>query len=127
MARTFSTGATRDGEEGKLDYEGFISPLVTKRFAQYMHLHRQQEDGIRASDNWQLGIEKVAYVKSLIRHVEDVRLHWDGYPDEAIDSNLESVLCAVIFNAQGLLFEILKQKRAWARAGEPPLTQSSSG
>src|SRR5687768_9111242 len=27
-ARTFSTGATRDTDNGKLDYEAFLSPLV---------------------------------------------------------------------------------------------------
>jgi len=26
--RQFTTGATRDTSDGKLDYEGFISPLV---------------------------------------------------------------------------------------------------
>ena len=110
--RVFTTGATRDQDTTKLDYEGFISPLVAKRYAKYMHAHRKQADGtVRGSDNWQLGIEKEAYVKSLIRHVEDVKLHWDGFPDEAVDQDLESVLCAVLFNTSGLLFEILKEKR----------------
>jgi hypothetical protein len=111
--RVFSTGATRDQDETKYDIEGFVSPLVTKRFAQYMHEHRKQADGkLRASDNWQKGIDQDAYVKSLVRHVEDVRLIWDGWVDEAVDPDLEAVLCAVIFNANGLLFELLKEKRA---------------
>ena len=110
--RQFETGATRDGDGEKLDFEGFESPLVTKRFAQYMHLHRKQADGgLRGSDNWQKGIPKEAYVKSLVRHVEDAKLHWDGYSDEAVDKEFESVLCAVMFNVQGLLFELLKEKR----------------
>ena len=118
--RTFGTGATRDWDNDKYDYEGFDSPLVNKRFAAYMHQHRKQADGsVRGSDNWQLGINKEAYVKSLIRHVEDVKLHWDGYSDEAVDSDLESVLCAVLFNAKGLLFELLKEKRAFSSASSP--------
>lgn len=110
--REFITGATRDLDVEKLDFEGFESPLVTKRFAQYMHLHRKQVDGsLRGSDNWQKGIPKEAYIKSLVRHMEDVKLHWDGYADEAVDKEFESVLCAVLFNAQGMLFELLKEKR----------------
>jgi len=34
--RTFDTGATRDTEDGKLDYEGFLSGRVLKRYAEYM-------------------------------------------------------------------------------------------
>ena len=70
--RQFKTGATRDTDEGKYDYEGFISPLVLERFAQYMHKHRKQSDGnLRASDNWQKGIPKDAYIKSAWRHFVD--------------------------------------------------------
>jgi len=31
--RQFESGATRDTEDGKLDYEGFLSPAVLLRFA----------------------------------------------------------------------------------------------
>lgn len=110
--RQFSSGATRDTDTLKPNYEGFISPLVTKRYGQYMNVHRRQADGsLRDADNWQLGIPKQAYVESLVRHIEDVKLHWDGYSDEAVDPDLESVLCAVLFNASGLLFELLKERR----------------
>lgn len=110
--RKFSSGATRDSDTDKLDFEGFDSPLVNKRYAQYMHTHRKQADGtMRGSDNWQMGIDKEAYVKSLVRHVEDLKLHWDGFPDEAVDPDVESVLCAVLFNVKGLLYELLKEKR----------------
>ena len=110
--RTFDSGATRDSDDSKPDYEGFVSPLVTKRFGQYMTVHRKQADGnIRASDNWQKGIPRDAYIKSLCRHLEDLRLHHDGYPEEAVDKDLESVLCACLFNVQGYLYELLRLKR----------------
>ena len=32
--RTFATGATRDTEVEKLDYEGFLSPVVLKAYAE---------------------------------------------------------------------------------------------
>lgn len=111
--RTFETGAIRDTDSDKLKYEGFIDPLVDKRYAEYMHLHRKQKDGtLRDPDNWQKGIPREAYADSLVRHVMDFRLHVDGYSNEAVDENIESVLCAIIFNARGYLFEQLKEKRA---------------
>ena len=111
--RHFGTGATRDQDTSKFDYEGFNSPLVEKAFASYMNTHRIQPDGsVRASDNWQLGIPLDAYIKSLIRHVEDLRLHHRGVGDEAVDSDLISVLCAIRFNVNGYLLEVLKAKRA---------------
>lgn len=109
--REFPTGATRDKDTDKLDYEGFISPLVEWRYANYMHKNRLQKDGsIRASDNWTLGILPEAYVKSLARHVQDVKLHHRGFGDLAVE-NYQDSLCGVIFNAMGLLFEDLKERR----------------
>ena len=99
--RKFDTGATRDTDSGKLKYEGFLSPRVLKRFATYMHKHREQADGeLRAPDNWQKGIPKDAYVDSLVRHVIDVWYEWRE--DEKLDQEL---LCAIMFNTMGLLFE----------------------
>lgn len=107
--RTFGTGATRDQDESKPDYEGFFSPLVFERFGQYMHKHRKQSDGeLRASDNWQKGIPLTAYMKSLWRHLVDA---WKGHRGYASNEVLEEALCAIIFNAQGYLHELLKGKR----------------
>jgi hypothetical protein len=114
--RHFETGATRDDEDGKYDYEGFISPLVEKRFAAYMHQHRLQADGkMRSSDNWQKGIDPDAYIKSAARHFMDWRLHHDGFPREANES-LEDALCALMFNTMGYLFEVLRLQTVWLPA-----------
>jgi len=103
MVRLFKTGATRDSDESKLDYEGFLSPLVLERYARYMHSHRVQPDGkLRDSDNWQKGIPIFAYMKSMWRHFFSV---WRGYRDNAIP---EEELCALLFNAMGMLHEVLK-------------------
>ena len=108
--RQFETGATRDTEEGKLDYEGFLSPIVIKRYGEYMHRHRKQADGeLRASDNWQKGIPKDAYIKSAWRHFMDWWLHHRGFGKWAREK-LEDALCAIIFNASGYLHEFLKEK-----------------
>ena len=108
--RTFGSGATRDSDSSKIDYEGFLSPLVLKRFGEYMGRHRVQADGVlRTSDNWQKGIPREAYLKSGLRHSMDWWLHHRGYPEAARES-LEDALCAVIFNAMGYLHECLKQR-----------------
>lgn len=106
--RLFETGATRNLDIDKLDYEGFLSPLVIQRFAEYMHKHRQQLDGsLRASDNWQLGLPKEACMKSGYRHFMDWWLYHDGYkPKEPV----EEALCALIFNTQSYLLTLLKER-----------------
>lgn len=102
-ARYFPTGATRDTDEGKLDYEGFLSPFVLKRFAEYMHECRKQSDGVmRDSDNWQKGIPQSAYMKSLWRHFIEV---WTSYREG--EPSVEA-LCALLFNVQGMMHELLK-------------------
>lgn len=107
--RKFETGATRDDDKTKLDYEGFLSPIVLERFAQYMNKHQRQADGLlRTSDNWQRGIPKDAYVKSLWRHFFDVWKQYRGYKSV---EELEDSLCAVMFNTMGYLFEVLKEDK----------------
>lgn len=106
--REFETGATRNTEIGKLDYEGFNCPLVDERYAQYLNKHRKQADGkMRASDNWQKGIPLNVYIKSLYRHFIDFRKAHRGYK---VQECIEDLICAIIFNAKGYLHELLKKK-----------------
>jgi hypothetical protein len=105
--RQFESGAIRDTDVGKLDFEGFLSPLVLERFAEYMNKHRIQSDGnLRDSDNWQKGIPIAQYVKSLWRHFFAV---WKGHRKGEID---EDDICGVLFNTMGMLHEILKNKKS---------------
>ena len=115
--RKFETGATRDTDTNKYDYEGFYSPLVMERFAKYMHKHRVQADGnLRDSANWQKGIPKDAYVKSAFRHFID---WWTQHRGYAGHDELEESICALLFNAQGYLFELLKEKYEQEATGFP--------
>jgi hypothetical protein len=108
LMRQFDSGATRNLDDTKLDFEGFLSPLVIERFAEYMHKHRQQADGaIRDSDNWQKGIPQVAYMKSGYRHFFD---WWKEHRGIRTNEGLEEALCALLFNVQGYLHEHLKGK-----------------
>lgn len=118
VAREFSTGATRDLDANKLDFEGFLSPLVLERYAEHMHKARKMPDGtMRASDNWQLGIPVEVYMKSMWRHFVAVwKLHrgipvFETLPSgEIIEKDLETELCALKFNVSGMLHETLKVK-----------------
>lgn len=113
--RSFASGATRNTDTSKLDYEGFLSPVALESFAKYMHSHRIQADGnMRASDNWQKGIPMDVYMKSMWRHFFDVwKLH-RGLPAHSPEDNhaltLEEALNAMLFNVQGYLHEVLKQE-----------------
>jgi len=106
--RVFETGATRNVDTTKLDYEGFLSPLAIERYAQYLHKHRYQADGnIRDSDNWQKGIPLAVYMKSMWRHFVDL---WKLHRGYTADEDIETALCAIMFNAQGYLHEIVKAR-----------------
>lgn len=111
LIREFTTGATRNTDEGKLDYEGFLSPLVLERYAQYMDSHRKQADGVlRDSDNWQKGMPRAAYMKSLWRHFMDVWTLWRSPEPRLVGpawNTMQDALCAVLFNVMGLLHELL--------------------
>lgn len=113
--REFSTGATRNLDENKFDYEGFLSPVVLEEFAKYMNSHRLQADGkLRDSDNWQKGIPQDAYMKSLWRHFHSVWKMHRGY--SAVDENGKQVsikqeLTAMMFNVMGYLYEEIKKEQ----------------
>lgn len=109
--REFETGATRDSDDGKYDYEGFLSPRVLRRFAAYMHKHRAQVDGsLRSSDNWQKGIPKDVYMKSMWRHFMDVWTFHRSTAQADHEDVLEDALCGVLFNVQGYLHELLRER-----------------
>jgi len=107
--RVFETGATRDTDQGKHDYEGYLSPLVLMRFAEYMTKHRHQSDGtLRESDNWQKGIPLAQYMKSMFRHFMDVwRIH-RGYTEATEPEDVTEALVALMFNTMGYLHEVLR-------------------
>lgn len=111
--RTFDSGANRDTAEGKPDYEGFLSVPVLRAYGRYMSKHRALPDGtLRDSDNWQKGIPKDVYIKSLVRHVLDAwDLHRGGKVvdyDGTTEVTFEDALCGVLFNASGYLHETVK-------------------
>jgi hypothetical protein len=80
-----------------------------------MTKHRVQPDGsIRDSDNWQKGMPKETYVKGLWRHFLHAWTRHRGFPvrDKLAAPTIEEDLCAIIFNAHGLLHELVKERLA---------------
>lgn len=115
--RTFATGATRDVDQGKLDFEGALSPRVLWAFTAYMDGHSVQHDGaVRPADNWQRGMPRDAYMKSLLRHVMDLWLLHRGSvvvrPEDGHEVSIDDALGGCLFNVQGYWFELLKERDA---------------
>jgi hypothetical protein len=123
--REFESGATRDDADEKLDFEGFLHPLVLERYGEYMHVHRHQADGnLRASDNWQKGIPRDAYMKSAWRHFMDWwAMHRYGVDRPPAEDKLQDTLCALMFNVMGYLFEELKEELDWTPPPIPPINE----
>lgn len=109
--RYFEGGAYRDVDESKLDYEGFLSPIVLEAYAKYMNKHRVQSDGrLRDSDNWQTGFgEKHADVcmKSAWRHFMDIWMEHRGYESR---DGIDEAICGLLFNVMALYKKILDDR-----------------
>lgn len=102
--RHFDSGATRDSDDTKIDYDGFLSFEVLESFGKYMLKHQKQADGkLRSSSNWKKGIPRDAYMKSMWRHFHEVwKLHHKRHGD------IEDALNALLFNVMGMLYEVIK-------------------
>lgn len=133
--RTFSTGATRNSDANKPDFEGFFSPLVLGYYAQYMHKNRVQADGkLRDSDNWQKGFGLKTLFSSLWRHFWQSWMLYRGNKvydwDNREPIHLKEALCGLLFNTQAALHEILVAEikaQGYADAGEEKPTVPARG
>lgn len=109
--RNFKSGATRNDEEGKYDYEGFLSPLVVEAYAKYMHKHRLQADGkLRDSDNWQKGFGENHFavcIKSLYRHFIDF---WKEHRGLKSREGLDDAIGGILFNVMAYYHKILEDR-----------------
>lgn len=98
--REFASGATRNTDEGKPDYEAFLSPLVIRSFGEYMQRHRQTPLGEREGDNWQRGFgthHLDVCIKSLWRHFLDLWMEHRGLGSR---SGVDDAINAMLFNLQ---------------------------
>ena len=103
--RQFSTGATRDTAEGKIDPSRAIHPSVLRMFCDYMLAKAEMPDHVRSQDNWQRGIPPAELLASLSRHHLDIWSHLKGGPTtEEIDAALNGAL----FNVMALMLHHLR-------------------
>lgn len=105
--REFESGATRDDDTNKLDFEAFLSPAVLFRYAAYMNKHRTRSDGtLRDGDDWQKGMPLDVYMKSAVRHMME---WWSLHRDALVPlgtADMEDAMCGVLFNTMGYLHEM---------------------
>lgn len=108
--RTHTTGASRDLDDGKPDFEAMLSPLVMDCYGAYMTRKRRMVDGtLREADNWKKGMPLDWFIKSGWRHMVD---WWKHHRREGkTTETLEDTLCALLFNVSGFLHEHLKAQR----------------
>ena len=109
--RKWDTGANRNIADGKLEFARFLSPLVLKRFCEYMEKHRHLENGdVREPDNWKNlfgdNHEQVC-LDSLARHFLDLWLETEGGKGR---EEKQDTLCAIMFNSMAILYKILKEE-----------------
>lgn len=97
--RQFTSGAIRDVEDDtKEDYTETISWTAFKKYAQYM-TGKAKKYG---KGNFKKGIPIDVYERSMLRHVQKyMENKYEGGTIELEDSHL----CAIIFNAFGILHE----------------------
>lgn len=97
--RQFDTGATRDDADDKPDYVGYLSPLVIRRYGEYMLRHQKQADGtMRGSDNWKAGFgddHEGVCLSSAWRHFLDLWLEHEGYDSR---DGFDEAMCGLLFN-----------------------------
>jgi hypothetical protein len=75
------------------------SALTEKVFCEYLS---------RRETHWAAGTAPDVYFHELGRHVLDLRLLWEGYPQEAQANDVIEALCAIRFTVDGLMCELLK-------------------
>ncbi len=109
LNRQFTTGANRNSEEGKIDPEGFLSPLVLEEFFIYMHKNRFLADGtFRDSDNWQKLFGEDHYsvcMKSLWRHFFDL---WKEHRGIKTEGGKKDAINGILFNTMAYAQKLYK-------------------
>jgi len=104
--RVFESGAKRDSDKHKLDYDGALSPEVLRAFAIFMDFNRQMADGSsRSVADWKQGVPLDVYMKSAMRHFMS---WWLAHHGNQTSEDRVWALLALLFNLQGYLHEWMK-------------------
>jgi len=121
--RKFKGGAFRNEDTKKLNYIGSFSPLVLRRFAQFMRDHNIKNGDLQRDEaNWKRGMTKQSYIESSLRHFMDAWITHEDYED----GNIEEMLCANLFNIFGYLHELLVEKLKTKKSIKPDKTNKKT-
>lgn len=109
LFRTFGENSgVRDTDKEKIDFEGFIDPLVIQKFGEYMHKNRKLADGsFRDSDNWQKLFGEKHFdvcMKSGWRHFFD---WWMYHRGNKAREGIDDAICGLMFNVMAYYRKIL--------------------
>jgi len=112
--RNFDTGAIRDNDDSKINYQGALSPLVLEAYGAYIQKHSLLPDGTRRNNkNWQnlFGTHeehRQVCIESAWRHFIDLLMEHDGYDSR---DGLDEAIGGLMFNIQAYWFSVLKERR----------------
>ena len=112
--RNFDTGAIRDNDDSKINYQGALSPLVLEAYGAYIQKHSLLPDGTRRNNkNWQnlFGTHeehRQVCIESAWRHFIDLLMEHDGYDSR---DGLDEAIGGLLFNIQAYWFSVLKERK----------------
>lgn len=102
--RHFASGATRDNDSRKLDFDAIFDPRVLEAFAHYMNICRETPEGLREADNWKHGFPMDVLMKSMWRHFFAL---WKSHHEFNGDHPLVAA-CALLFNVQAYMKQLIE-------------------
>lgn len=108
--RKFESGATRDDDTLKNDYEAFLDPLVIEAYGNYMSKHRNQGGILRDGDDWQKGFGEAHFdvcIKSAWRHFLDFWMEHRGIKSR---EDIDSAICGLLFNVMAYYSKMLRNR-----------------
>lgn len=130
--RKFISGAIRNEDSSRINYEKGLSPIVLRCYGEFMRRHNKCSDGsYRDEGNWKKGFTKQSYMESKFRHFMETWLLHDGFLDEDIKDELREELkheptaieiedryfeklleslCAEFFNTMGYMHVVLLEQ-----------------
>lgn len=99
----FPSGAIRDSQEDKPDFNETISWTAFNRYAKYMTGKKSKY----GAGNFKRGIPTESYVKSMLRHVDKfMRNTFENGDDEKNEDHLS----AIVFNVFGIMHNEEQEK-----------------
>lgn len=114
VLRISESGAIRNSDIGKINYQGALSPLILEAYGKYIEKHSLLPDGTRRNNkNWQnlFGTpeeHRQVCIESAWRHFIDLLMEHDGYESR---DGIDEALGGLMFNIQAYWFSFLIERK----------------